>query len=363
MRSTNRLSSIPSATGGIARLACERVRSAGKSIADLVSAVGLTLDVIDEPALRLDADAQIKLLDRAAGALGDEFLGFHLAQDFDLREIGLLYYVMASSPNLAEALRNAGRYSALNNEGVRLSVDPNHAATITLDYVDVERYSDRHQVEFWVGAMVRVCRQLTSTRLMPRQIRVRHYRSETPAEVQSFLGCSIQFGSPTDEIVFADSAALLPSVDADLYLNALLRGYADEALRARRPRRQSSLRSRVEEAIVQALPHGRANADVIADRLGMSRRTLARALAAEDATFSELLDELRSALAKQYLSERELPISQIAWLLGYCDASSFTNAFGRWTGSTPRRFRSVHGAPPRQVRGARRASGRRTGTK
>ncbi|MBR0775882.1 AraC family transcriptional regulator ligand-binding domain-containing protein [Bradyrhizobium diazoefficiens] len=328
-----------------------------------MSAAGLTLDVIDAPAHRLDVNAQIKLLDGAAAALGDEFLGFHLAQDFDLREIGLLYYVMASSPTLAEALRNAGRYSMLNNEGVRLGIGPNHAAAVTLSYVDVERYSDRHQVEFWVGALVRVCRQITSIRLTPRLIRVRHYRSETPAEILTFLGCSIQFGSSADEIVFGDSAASLASVDADPYLHKLLRGYADEALSKRHPRRQSSLRSRVEEAIVQALPHGRANADLIADRLGMSRRTLARALAAEDATFSELLDELRAALAKQYLSERELPISQIAWLLGYCDASSFTNAFGRWTGSTPRRFRSIHGAPPRQARRARRANGQRTGTK
>jgi AraC-like DNA-binding protein len=100
----------------------------------------------------------------------------------------------------------------------------------------------------------------------------------------------------------------------------------------------------VEEAIAQALPHGQANADVIAGRLGMSRRTLARALAEEDATFSVLLDDLRAALAKRYLRERELPISQIAWLLGYREASSFTNAFGRWTGATPRQFRAASAA-------------------
>jgi AraC-like DNA-binding protein len=361
MHSESRISSIPSASGGIARLACEQVRGAGKNVVALVSAAGLTADLIGKPARRLDVDAQIKLLDLAAEVLGDEFLGFHLAQDFDLRAIGLVYYVMRSSPTLAEALRNAARYSTLNNEGVRLSIDPNHAGAVALSYVDVERYSDRHQIEFWLVTLLRVCRQVTNSRLIPRQVRVRHYRSETPAEIQAFLGCSIQFGSTSDEIVFAASAVSLPSVDADPYLNKLLLSYADEALGKRRPRR-SSLRSRVEEAIVQALPHGRANVDLIAERLGMSRRTLARALAAEDVTFSQLLDELRVALAKQYLSERELPISQIAWLLGYCDASSFTNAFGRWTGSTPRRFRTAHGAPQRQARGSRRVNARRSGT-
>ena len=47
-------------------------------------------------------------------------LGFRLARNFDLREIGLLYYVIASSERLADALRNAERYSRIMNEGVRL---------------------------------------------------------------------------------------------------------------------------------------------------------------------------------------------------------------------------------------------------
>jgi AraC-like DNA-binding protein len=39
------------------------------------------------------------------------------------------------------------------------------------------------------------------------------------------------------------------------------------------------------------------------------------------------------------LAERDLPVSEIAWLLGYRELSSFTNAFKRWTGMTPREFR------------------------
>jgi AraC-like DNA-binding protein len=57
-------------------------------------------------------------------------------------------------------------------------------------------------------------------------------------------------------------------------------------------------------------------------------------------SFSDILDQLRLALAQRYLSERELPISEISWLLGYSEVSSFTHAFKRWTGKTPRQFRS-----------------------
>jgi AraC-like DNA-binding protein len=67
---------------------------------------------------------------------------------------------------------------------------------------------------------------------------------------------------------------------------------------------------------------------------------MSRRLRDESVTFAEILDELRTALAKRYLSDRELPVSEIAWLLGYREVSSLTHAFRRWTGMTPRRFRS-----------------------
>ncbi len=113
-------SSIPSATGGIARLACARMREAGKGLEAVLSGAGLTVEEVDDPTARLEVRTQIKVLELAAQELQDDFLGFHLARSFDLREIGLHYYVMASSEQLAEGLRNAERYSGVNNEGVRL---------------------------------------------------------------------------------------------------------------------------------------------------------------------------------------------------------------------------------------------------
>jgi AraC-like DNA-binding protein len=82
-----------------------------------------------------------------------------------------------------------------------------------------------------------------------------------------------------------------------------------------------------------------ARATEIARRLGMSHRTLARRLASEGLTLSVILDELRASLARSYLKAGDLPISQIAWLLGYREVSAFTHAFKRWTGMTPRQSR------------------------
>lgn len=333
---------IPSATGGIARLACAQLRKLGKDLAPVVSGAGLTAREADNPTTRLEVRTQIKVLELAAEELRDEFLGFHLACNFDLREIGLVYYVMASSAQLEDALRNCERYSKINNEGVRAHFSLDRTATIALDYINVDRWSDRHHLEFWLVTLVRICRQLTENKLAPYKLRVRHFRADPPVEFKTFFGADVEFGADADEIIFPPSVASLPIVGRDNYLNKLLRRYAEEAL-ASRPKERASIRSNVERIIPQLLPHGRACASEVARQLGMSPRTLSRKLRDDGVTFVDMLDELRAALAKRYLSDRELPVSEIAWLLGYRETSSLTNAFRRWTGMTPRQFRLSEG--------------------
>ena len=121
---------------------------------------------------------------------------------------------------------------------------------------------------------------------------------------------------------------------------------AEEAL-ACQPELRGRNHSRVERIIPELLPHGRAEVSEVARQLGMSARTLSRKLRDEGVTYAEILDKLRSALAKRYLSDRELPVTQIAWLLGYQEVSSFTHAFKRRTGMTPREFRLTRAVRPR----------------
>ncbi len=333
--------SIPKAAGGIARMACARLGEMGKDPAAVLAKAGMTTEQASNPAMRLEVRAQIRLLDLAAAELQDDLLGFHLARSFDLREIGLLYYVIASSERLEDALRDAERYSRILNEGIRLRFSlQDRAATIALDYVNVDRKADRHQIEFWLVALVRMCRQVTETRLAPSQLKMRHFRNETPPEFRTFFGCDVEFGADGDAVSFAAPFAALPVAGRDDYLNELLRRYAEEAL-ARKSAERPILRAKVEEALPGLLPHGRAVAPEVARRLGMSSRTLSRKLGEEGTSFAEILDQLRAVLAKHYLDDETLPVSEIAWLLGYREVSSLTHAFKRWTGTTPRQFRSL----------------------
>ena len=137
---SNGLDSIPTATGEIARLACARLEEMGKDPTVILSRVRLTPEQIRNPAIRLEARTEIALLELVAEEVQDKWLGFHLARSFDLREIGLVYYVIASSDHFSDALRNTERYSQIHNEGVRLRFNlQDGAPVIALEYVNVDR--------------------------------------------------------------------------------------------------------------------------------------------------------------------------------------------------------------------------------
>jgi AraC-like DNA-binding protein len=331
--------SIPSATGGIARLAFNRLRREGKDPTSILAGAGLATQDVEDPKCRLKAEAQVKVLELAATELQDDYFGFHLAQDYELGEIGLVYYVMASSEHLVDALANAERYCAINNEGVRLRISTDRVLAIGLEYLNVDRHSDRHHAEFWVATLVRIVRALTGGRIAPRQIQLRHLRRQIPADIRAHLGCGITYAADRDEVSFPASIGSLSIVGADTYLNRLLLEYANEAL-GRHPIGRNTLRSQVEDHLSQLLPNGKANVSEVARRLQMSRRTLSRGLSVEGTTFSALMRNLRETLAKSYLREEHLPISEVAWLLGYQEVSSFSHAFAGWTDLTPRAFRA-----------------------
>jgi AraC-like DNA-binding protein len=330
------------AGGGLSRLAYARACAAGLQTEALLSSAGLTKALMDDDRARLKVQNQIRFLDLVSEALHDEWLGFHLGSSFELRELGLLYYVAASSDSLDDALRRVERYSRIANEGLSVRYLAGPETSISLGYIGIRRSSDRHQIEFCLAAIVRLCRQLAGRHLLPSRIRFAHHRAEDAAELKNFFGCDVDFGTDRDEAVFDGSLGETPIGNADPYLNKMLIGYCEAALAHRRLGR-GSFRPDLENAIAPLLPHGQARAGQVARILGMSQRTLARRLASEGLTFAGVLDELKADLAKRYLRDGDLTISQIAWLLGYREVSAFTHAFKRWTGKTPRHLRSVGG--------------------
>ena len=208
--------------------------SAGVPVAPLLRRVGLTPEVIADPEERLSVRSQITLLDEAAIALQDDYLGFTLACDFDPREIGLLYYVMASSQTLGEALKRVARYSQITNEALVVRYQEGNRLTINLSYSGVPRHSDSHQIEFFMFAALRICRLLTGqTSYRNTSPFLIIDRKSTP-EISRFVGTKVEFGADTDEIALNSNARELPVTHADRYLNNLLLKFCEAALTDRR---------------------------------------------------------------------------------------------------------------------------------
>ena len=343
LNSEQDLASIATAQGGLSRLAIARLTSAGIPVAPLLKRVRLTPEVIADPEERLSVRSQIALLDEAAIALQDDCLGFTLARDFDPRALGLLYYVMASSQTLGDALKRVARYSQTTNEALVVRYQEGNRLIISLGYSGVPRHSDMHQIEFCMFAVLRICRVLTGQNLAPQHFSFAHHRSGANSEMARFVGTNVQFGGDTDEFALNVGARELPLIHSDSYLNDLLLKNCEAAL-AHRKSDLSQLRTRVENAISSLLPHGRVILGDIARSLGMSERTLARKLSDEGLNFTEILEQLRRDLAVRYLDDRKLHVSKIAWLLGFHEVSSFTHAFKRWTGKTPSQMRTTAAA-------------------
>jgi AraC-like DNA-binding protein len=332
------LQSVPGATSVIARAICARLREAGLATEPLLREAGLRPEQISNPQDRVASSAQIKLLRIAADVLRDDFLGFHLACGLELRDVGLIYYILSSSNGFAEAFQDAKRYSRLVDEGVEINLDADRAI-ITLNYTDARTSSDRQHVELWLFSVLRMCRQLTDTRIAPRELTVGHFREATPREFREYLGCEMKFAAGADTILLPKSTISLPFVHSDRHLHELLVGYAEEALQ-HQPSTDANFRLKVERAIAPLLPHGRAKALTVARELGLSRRSLARSLAREGLSFTAVLDQYRANLFKSYLAHEHLSISHIAWLLGFQEVASLTHASKRWFDKTPRQLRA-----------------------
>src|SRR4249920_576324 len=325
--------------GLLSRLAYERGLKEGVDVDALLRQAHLTPREIKNKDIPLGVQNQIKFVDLVANATSDPLLGFRLAYSFDLREIGLLYYVIASAENLLGSLLRVARYSDVANEGVDLEIKKGELLRVRLHYSGVARHSDVHQIEFWMASVVRICRTVIGANFKPLEVRIAHNRRKQVPEMEKLLRCAVKTGADVDEIVFGKESGEYPIVTADPYLEQLCLRLCEETL-ARLGKKTSPLKVRVENAIAVLLPHGEMNFDAVASELGMSGRTISRKLALEGHSFSRILDDLRLALARRYLTESDMPISEIAWLLGYSEVANFTHAFHRWTGTNPRSERA-----------------------
>jgi AraC-like DNA-binding protein len=326
---------LPTATGFAARQAIAFLRKQNVAIAPLLRRAGLSELDLDNREGRISAIGQAKLLEYAAEALGDKAFGLHLAQQANPREAGLLFYITSGAETVGETITLYARYCRIVNEAVQVKLLRDHSSIVVeFQPVALSRHQVCQSTKFMLAVSLRGLRELAGRNIRPTRIAFAHTRLSDQQEFERFFGCPVEFGATSDQGSFSDGTLATPLVTRDPHLLEMLRPICDVAARERNTPRDT-LRASVENEVQKLLPHGEANRQTVARTLRMSGRSLARKLAEENTSYEQVLDELRRSLALQYIKERSISLSQIAWLLGYEGSASFTHAFVRWTGRSP----------------------------
>jgi AraC-like DNA-binding protein len=244
-----------------------------------------------------------------------------------------------NSGTLAEALGQLVRYVRLWTDEPRLELGAGGQVTVRYQTAFPDGVGIRCAGEAALAEILNSARLVTRRALSPTSVWFSHAAPEDPAPYHAYFGRRVRFSAPSTELVFARDQLALALPGADSALGDLLRKMAGDAL-ARTDGREDGIPGRVRALLGERLAHGMQTEEAVAHALKMSARTLRRRLADDGTTFRELLDSTRAELARVYMRDRRLPMSEVAFLLGFSEPSAFHRAFKRWTRETPAAYRA-----------------------
>lgn len=289
---------------------------------------------------------------RAAQELCEEpALALHFGEAVDVSEISIVG-ALGGTETLGDAIEQLNRYSRVFVEVERVGTGDRFdlvRAAGQLWLVDNRGNPNAFPelTESTFARMVSSTRRILGEVHLFKAVHVTHAEPSYLAEYERIFRVPVVFdseknGLQIDEAVM--SSYRLPA--GSQYATAVLKEHA-ETLLARLDSARST-RDRVERLLVDLLPTGDAQMDLIAGKLGLSRQALFRLLKAEGVTFHRVLDELRHKTALRYLNGEKLSVKRTARLLGFSDSTALSRAFKRWTGSSPRGY-SSRGESPESV--------------
>ncbi|WP_112479321.1 AraC family transcriptional regulator [Vibrio variabilis] len=165
-----------------------------------------------------------------------------------------------------------------------------------------------------------------------------------PKKYEAYFGCPLTLGSET-KVRFSAADATLPFLTHNqTMLNCFegeLQKQLERATSTSSPE-NTDITAQVTQVLINALPQGQSSIDYVSGQLAMSKRTLQRKLSEQEQSYQELLQEVRQSLAHDYLTKSQLPISEIAFLLGFQESNSFIRAHTSWHGLSPHQQREQH---------------------
>ncbi|WP_428240167.1 AraC family transcriptional regulator ligand-binding domain-containing protein [Gynuella sp.] len=244
-----------------------------------------------------------------------------------------------------DAIHRIERFKRMGACEKFLTVEQDNEYTIIKEWPHAREPEPATSIDLSFAFLMELGRQGTRQHLIP--IRIEYNRVADPNEaLKDYFGCPIMFAASRNAITFKRSDLAIP-----------FPGYSPEFLALITPNlasafaeieAESSTSERVKVILKRALASGRPEIGMIAKELGMSERTLQRRITDEATTFRTLLTDARRELGQQMLTDPDIDISEVAYMLGYQDTTSFYRAFKDWEGISPGEWRALNVVEPVQ---------------
>ena len=314
------------------------LRSLGADVAGLLAEVGIETSLFDDPDNRIGYAARSRLLHHCVARTGCQHLGLLVGQQGQLQHLGLVGLLAKYSPDAGAALRGLVRYFHLHARGVSLSLTVHDDAATWGYTIHLPHTVATDQVgDGAAAAMLNIMRSLCGPEWAPAEVLLAHRRPADERPYRQVFRAPLRFDAESNGLTFPARWLSHPLPLADPDLSRLLHQQI-EALAARHA---GEFPEQVRSVLRSALLTRHAKAEEVAALFSMHSRTLSRRLEAFGTSYQALLDEGRFEIARQMLADTELEVGQIAAALDYADASAFTRAFRRWSGTTPGQWRAA----------------------
>jgi AraC-like DNA-binding protein len=307
-----------------------------------LESVGLSQDVVDRADSELPLGSYIDLLETAAENI-DPCLGLRLglgqlSPPTTGSYLGAFGHAARSAANVREMLNFVGRYLVVHAHANELTwYLRGGRVEIHYQLTDPSITRRRQDAEFAMAGLYTTLCTVTDNKFAPLRVDFAHPQPADTGPHQQAFQCPLRFGQPINAMVWPGKMLEEPLVTADERLFQALQPFLEEQRKKRVA--DTELTARISQAIAGNLRAGHVGLDSIARQLSFSPRTLQRRLQEQDLEFNALVEEIRIAKALEYMENSSRSVNDIALGLGYTEASSFTRAFRRWTGLSPREFR------------------------
>ena len=270
-------------------------------------------------------------------ALDSPGFPIRVASHRSVDEYALLGLACKTADTVREALGHLIRYAGVWRSQYHCELRERAGAADLIVAGPTGSLGRRCTNESAVAQILKAIRDVARSPVQPLRASFRHAAPRDTSEHERFFACAVHFGAAFDGLELSSQSLDGKLSLADDALSIFLVTQLDELAKTRVS--TQPLIEKVRRAISGLLPAGAPKLEAVAAALAMSKRPLQRQLSSAETNFAQLVDEARHLLAKELLAQRQRPVGEISFLLGFSEPSAFHRAFKRWTGTTPTRFR------------------------